>query len=139
MKNLFALLLLVFVHYSLFAQNQTVAEQAVMDFMRSTYTDNHYEPVSFGAVSEQLHGDFIESLMNFDKKVNYSIRHTLIIDGITYIDEYFHLDYNYNVSGHCSQQDMMDVYYEILINSQGFKELLEQGIIDTMYLRIDSQ
>jgi hypothetical protein len=118
---------------SLKAQDQSAAEQAVILFMKTTYSDNAYEAVSFGKIIIQPYAESVDSLMKKEKKVVYSIPHTLIIDGTTYKNEFFHFDEHMTVIGHFSEQEMRDIMKAEFMKKPEIKELIESGVIDTIY------
>jgi len=136
MKTLFQIalfILLVSFQNPLKAQDQSAAEQAVSLYMKTTYSDNVYEAVSFGKIVVQPYAKSVDFLLNKEKKVVYSMPHTLIIDGTTYKNEIFHFDEHMTVIGHFSAQEMRQIQEAEIMKILEIEKLIESGIIDTIY------
>jgi hypothetical protein len=123
---------------SVSAQEQKKAEQAVLHYMSTIYEDYGYIPGTFGQLAGQPYAEAVEKKLGVSGKVRYSIPHTLTVEETFIQSEYFHLDENFNVLGHLSEQDMLDIIVEMFYSDEKIRELMKTFSVDTVYFEINS-
>lgn len=124
-----------FTLFHAFGQDQQKAEAAVADYMATVYSDDEYEPLSFGKLFEPEHPMIIQDILQKEGNIKYSVRHSLIVNGREIKDEYFHLDDNYHVIGHFSGQEMIEYHTTVLLLNPEFRQYLDSLGIDEKEFR----
>lgn len=129
MKNYFLkspLVILIFLlSLSVQGQNRKKAEQSVQDYLKTKYVD--YKPHSFGECFTQTYPKDMQREIKATKEVKYSIVHSYKIGDKIIKDEYFHLDKNYQVLGQVSNERMLE-----LASNMVMEALMEKGILDKL-------
>lgn len=138
MKHIICSAFIFMLALTLSAQAQEKAEHAVLRYMNSIYESYGYIPGAFGQLKEQAHAEAIEKKLGVTGKVMYSIPHTLTVEDTFIQSEYFHLDENFHVLGHLSEQDMLDIIVEMFYSDEKIRELMKQFSVDTVYFEINS-
>ncbi len=123
---------------SVSSQEQQKAEQAVLHYMSTIYEDYGYIPGTFGQLTGQPYAEAVEKKLGVSGKIRYSIPHTLTVEETFIQSEYFHLDENFNVLGHLSEQDMLDMIMEMFYSDEKIRKLMQQFSVDTVYFEIYS-
>jgi uncharacterized Zn finger protein len=138
-KSSFFFIAVLFICTSIFAQDNEKAEQAVMKYMQTRYADSDYTPHRFSNTFVHPHASVIGEKMGTDEKVAFSVIHTLTVNGNKIESEYFHLDSSFQVIGHLSEQEMLEVFMEAFYSRPEIKQILSEFNVDTVFFSIETK